>query len=71
MTCPDCGVALAPFLNPDGSAPPGPHTCPHMIFVIVEGGPSPESLMTPGRWSLIAFRPSDETTPTGRLRKAP
>ena len=41
VTCPDCGVALAPFLNPDGSVPPGPHTCPHMIFVIVEGGPSP------------------------------
>ncbi len=34
-------MALAPFLNLDGSVPPGPHTCTHMIFVIVEGGPSP------------------------------
>lgn len=33
VTCPRCRAPLAPFLNPDGSVPPGPHACPHLAVV--------------------------------------
>lgn len=33
MTCPRCRAPLAPFLNPDGSIPPGPHACAHLAVV--------------------------------------
>ena len=33
VTCPRCRTPLAPFLNPDGSTPPGPHGCTHLAVV--------------------------------------
>ena len=33
VTCPRCRAAVAPFLNPDGSVPPGPHDCAHLAVV--------------------------------------
>jgi hypothetical protein len=33
VTCPRCNTSVAPFLNPDGSVPPGPHACAHLAVV--------------------------------------